>query len=65
MSTGADCVFREESPNKWFYDLQEWPYGETMQYETYGPFESYEEACEDLRANHANPGGHSIERFKS
>lgn len=60
MSTGADCRFIEAEPGRWRYELQEWPYGETEQYERSPLFRSYRAASEDLHSSHANPGGHSI-----
>jgi hypothetical protein len=61
MSTGAECYFVERAPRKWYYALQEWPYGEWPEYETYGPFSTYKEAQGHLDDNHANPGGWSVE----
>lgn len=61
MSTGADCKFYEERPGQWFYKLQRWPYGETYDYDTYGPFTMFCEAQEHLSDNHANPGGWSVQ----
>lgn len=57
MSTGADCVFEEREPGRWWYRLQRWPYGESEEYDTYGPFSSEEKAEKHLDQNHANPGG--------
>jgi len=45
----------------WYYELQEWPYGETEEYETFGPFDTFKEAEAHLSSNHANPGGWSTE----
>ena len=61
MSTGADCTFKETEKYKWFYKLQKWPYGETYDYDKYGPFPHYGDAVKHLQANHANPGGWSID----
>lgn len=60
MSTGADCHFTEKEPGQWFYDLQQWPYGEWPEYDTFGPFPTFEKASDHLHQNHANPGGFSI-----
>jgi len=60
MSTGADCTFYEKTPRQWFYDLQQWPYGDSEDYDTFGPFTTFEEAETHLRNTHANPGGFSI-----
>lgn len=60
MSTGADCHFHEVEPGKWDYRLQRWPYGEWPEYDTFGPFPSFEKAREHLSNNHANPGGWSV-----
>ena len=60
MSTGADCRIYEKEIDKWFYDLQTWPYGENPVYDTYGPFKTAALAIEHLDRNHANPGGWSL-----
>jgi hypothetical protein len=60
MSTGAECHFYEKTPQQWFYDLQQWPYGESEDYNTFGPFTTFEEANTHLDRNHANPGGYSV-----
>jgi hypothetical protein len=65
MSTGLNCEIREVSPERWYYVLEDgnapkdsWDWHE---YATaYGPFGSYDAACEHLRRNHANPGGHLV-----
>lgn len=62
MSTGADCYFYEKTPREWYYDLQEYPYGATEDYETYGPFATFRDARAHLHRNHANPGGYGIQR---
>jgi len=64
MSTGADCHFVERGPGKWYYSLQDWPYGDWPEYQTYGPFPSLEKAEKHLDDNHANPGGWSIHHYK-
>jgi hypothetical protein len=61
MSTGADCSFREVEPGRWKYRLQRYPYGETEDYDEYGPFDSFGRAHKHLDDNHANPGGASID----
>jgi hypothetical protein len=63
MSTGADCRIVEKEPGKWYYELQRWPYGETPDYDTYGPFESEDEAIGHLDRNHANPGGYLVQPY--
>lgn len=65
MSTGLNCQFIEPEPGRWFYLLEDWssPKGawDWREFATaYGPFDSFEEAHEHLRENHANPGGYSI-----
>ena len=57
MSTGADCRFIE-TKRGWFYRLQRWPYGETPDYDKYGPFPTEEAANKHLHTHHANPGGY-------
>lgn len=59
MSSGADCYFTEVEPGKWTYWLQDWPYGETEDGQTYGPFNGHAAAVKDLSDNHQNPGGWS------
>ena len=63
MSTGADCQFIERKPNQWFYRLQEWPYGETEEYDEQGPFPSFEKAQAHLDKHNANPGGFTVTRY--
>jgi hypothetical protein len=58
VSTGADCTFTETSPGVWEYEIQRWPYGEWDEYDTHGPFSSFEAAEKHLEANYANPGGY-------
>ena len=60
MSTGAECCFYVKD-ERWFYDIQQWPYGETPDYDTFGPFEHYGQARDHLDRNHANPGGWSTD----
>jgi len=57
VSTGADCQFKEVTPGRWSYALQEWPYGDSNEYTSYGPFASFAIARDHLDQNHANPGG--------
>lgn len=59
MSSGAECRFTEVEPGRWTYWLQDWPYGDWPEGETYGPFSSYEVAFKHLGDHHSNPGGHS------
>ena len=63
MSTGADCKFIEVEPNKWFYFLQKYPYGETEDYTKEGPFRTLQKAEQHLQKNYANPGGCWIESY--
>ena len=56
MSSGADCQFIEKEPGRWTVKLQRWPYGDTDEYDTFGPFRSYSAAVAELN-NHQNPGG--------
>ncbi len=64
MSSGANCRFNQTGPQEWNYELQQWPYGETPKYNTYGPFTSYKLAEEHLSDHHQNPGGWSINRLE-
>jgi hypothetical protein len=41
VSSGAGCSFREVAPGQWTYWLQHYPYGETEDGTTYGPFRSH------------------------
>jgi len=61
MSTGANCYFEEREPRKWYYIIQLYPYGETEDYDTGGPFVSFSQAKSAMDRRHANPGGYSIE----
>jgi hypothetical protein len=45
----------------WYYKLQEWPYGDWPEYDTFGPFPTFKAAREHLSRNHANPGGWSVD----
>jgi len=64
MSTNADCRFEERAPGVWHYRLQCWPYGETEDYDEFGPFSSLEKAQDHLHSNHANPGGYWVDRYE-
>lgn len=57
MSTGADCVFEEREPGRWWYRIQRWPYGESEEYDEHGPFTA-RGAREHLDSNYGNPGGY-------
>lgn len=61
MSTGADCYFTEKKPRRWFYKIQDYPYGETEEYKEHGPFNSFAKAERHLSITHANPGAYSVE----
>ncbi len=58
MSTGLDCCFIENEDGTWVYELEQWDRRE--EYDTYGPFPTFDEAREHLHQNHANPGGFQI-----
>lgn len=60
MSTGADCKIYEKAKGQWWYALQRWPYGESEEYDRFGPFPTYRDAHDHLDDNHANPGGASV-----
>lgn len=60
MSTNANCGFFEKEPGEWYYELQEYPYGDCEDYTTSGPFRTFAQALRHLDRNHANPGGWSI-----
>jgi len=64
MSTGANCTFKEKAPGEWYYRIQQYPYGETEQYDEYGPFPTLEAGEAHLQNHHANPGGYGVIRFK-
>jgi hypothetical protein len=64
MSTGANCTFIEESPGRWYYQIQQWPYGAWNEYDTEGPFASLDAAIDDMHDNYANPGGYFIEHYE-
>lgn len=57
MSTGANCVIFEKTPDQWFYKIQLWPYGESTKYDTGGPFKTAKLAIAHMDQNHGNPGG--------
>lgn len=63
MSTNSECLFFRHD-DKHYYLLEHynapqnaWDWRDNAT--CYGPFASFEEAQEDLRDNHANPGGHT------
>ena len=60
MSTGAECGFKQADDGTWTYWLQDWPYGETPEGQTYGPFRTFRIAEQHLSDNHANPGGYWV-----
>ena len=60
MSTGANCRITEKKPGQWYYELQCYPYGQTEDYETEGPFKTFREAKDHLHHNHSNPGGATV-----
>lgn len=59
-SSGADCFFYEKEPGKWYYDIQDYPYGETSKYTTHGPFPDFRAAEKHLSGHYQNPGGYGI-----
>jgi len=61
MSTGLDCGFIEKEPGVWYYELESWDYRD--EYDTFGPFTSFEKARQHLDRNHANPGGWWVEEY--
>ena len=67
MSTNNECLFFQWEEGKWYYLLEDynapknsWDWREHAT--SYGPFSTKEKAQEDLHQNHANPGGHCLER---
>lgn len=58
MSTGANCRIIEKAPGQWFYELQQYPYGETETYDVAGPFPTFQAAHTHLHKHNANPGGY-------
>ena len=64
MSTGADCSFIEREPGKWYYEIQQWPYGETEDYDEHGPFPSLKAAEKHLDKRYANPGSYFVVPYK-
>ncbi|MCV9963896.1 hypothetical protein OIU34_18630 [Pararhizobium sp. BT-229] len=68
MSSGKECMIFENQPAEWYYALEsdfsdgdEWDWREDAS--AYGPFPSYEAACDHLSAHHSNPGGHTMVDF--
>ena len=57
MSTGANCTYVEKKPGEWWYELQCYPFGETDDYDTEGPFATFDIAHKHLHDHNANPGG--------
>lgn len=62
MSTGLDCYFKEEQPNKWFLFLEQ-DYGSKLdpEYDKFGPFHTFRLARVYLNDNFANPGGYQVD----
>jgi hypothetical protein len=58
MSTGAECNFIEKEVGEWYLHLQLWPYGDSDEYEDYGPYPTFNRAHDRL-GDFANPGGYS------
>jgi hypothetical protein len=56
MSTGAKFRIYTDGV-RWGYKLQCWPYGESPECETHGPFSSEEKLWEHKNSHSANPGG--------
>jgi len=59
MSSGADCHFTEKELGEWYYSLQRWPYGETEEYDEFGPFPTFKRAYSNMHQR-GNPGGFSF-----
>lgn len=55
MSTGLGCGF-VEGADGWYLELQNY----RLEWKMYGPFATFKEADDYLRANFANPGGFTI-----
>jgi hypothetical protein len=51
----------EKELGQWHYELQRWPYGESTDYDEFGPFPSLDAAARHLGKHHANPGGWMIQ----
>lgn len=60
MSTGADCHIEEREPGKWYYKIQQYPYGATEDYDKHGPFSSFGAVQKHMDRHYANPGGYSV-----
>ncbi|MFY2658466.1 hypothetical protein ACOTC5_31170 [Achromobacter xylosoxidans] len=68
MSTNSECQIIQTKPDSWFYILEDRHAPQNAcdwreHASAYGPFPSEDEACEHLRRNHANPGGHSTQEL--
>lgn len=61
MSTGAECRIIEKNHGQWWYELQQYPYGATEEYNTSGPFPTFKAAYDHLHRHNANPGGYWCE----
>ncbi|MBY3150893.1 hypothetical protein HFO56_00425 [Rhizobium laguerreae] len=65
MSSGKECTIFENAPNEWFYALES-DFGDEDAFDwrseasAYGPFPTYDAACDHLADNHQNPGGHTM-----
>jgi hypothetical protein len=65
MSSGKECMIFENEPNEWYYALES-GFGDEDAFDwreeasAYGPFPTYDAACDHLAANHQNPGGHTM-----
>jgi hypothetical protein len=64
MSSGADCFFVEKKPGEWHYEIQQYPYGCTEDYNKHGPFSSFAKAEKHLDRNYSNPGGYSVQHYE-
>lgn len=63
MSTGADLRYIERTRGEWYYAYQQYPYGETEDYDVIGPFSSQEKAEDHCDDNYPNAGGSWTEPY--
>lgn len=60
MSTGADCTIEEVEPGQWYYQIQLYPYGDSEDYASHGPFPTEDAALKHLDSHYANPGAYNV-----
>jgi hypothetical protein len=65
LSNQRECMIFENEPGEWYYALES-DFADGNEHDwrddasAYGPFATYDIACEHLASHHSNPGGHTM-----